>query len=307
MILAKGFSAAGHDVRVVTTTREEEPSELPFAVVRDPSAGRLAGLVRWSELCFHNHIGLRFAWPMLVWRRPWVVLTHTWIRRMTGRIGFRDRLKLSLLGRARNLAVSRVLADSLGVPATVIANPYRDDLFRRFPGVEREGDLIFVGRLVSDKGADLLLEALRMLAARGVSRRLTVVGTGPERERLEAMAQGLDVRFVGMLAEAELARAFNAHRVLVVPSRWEEPFGLVALEGLACGCAVVASSGGGLPEAVGPFGRTFPNNDAAALADALSRELPAPDPDAVAQHLDPHRPERVVSRVLREIEEAMRR
>ena len=54
-------------------------------------------------------------------------------------------------------------------------------------------------------------------------------------------------------------------------SRWNEPFGVVALEGIACGCVVVGSSGGGLPEAIGPCGVTFPNGDVRALAEALMK------------------------------------
>jgi glycosyltransferase involved in cell wall biosynthesis len=56
---------------------------------------------------------------------------------------------------------------------------------------------------------------------------------------------------------------------MVIPSRWREPFGVVALEGLACGCVVLASDGGGLPDAVGPAGLLFKRGR---LAD-LSRQL----------------------------------
>jgi glycosyltransferase involved in cell wall biosynthesis len=59
----------------------------------------------------------------------------------------------------------------------------------------------------------------------------------------------------------------------VVPSRWQEPFGIVALEGIASGCVVVGSAEGGLAEAIGPCGLTFPNGNAPALAHALSRLL----------------------------------
>jgi len=68
----------------------------------------------------------------------------------------------------------------------------------------------------------------------------------------------------------------NEARILVVPSLWNEPFGIVALEGIACGLAVVGSAGGGLPEAIGPCGLTFPNGDAAALAARLAELLRRP-------------------------------
>jgi glycogen(starch) synthase len=60
---------------------------------------------------------------------------------------------------------------------------------------------------------------------------------------------------------------------MVVPSVMEEPFGIVALEGLACGCRMVISKAGGLPEAVGRFARIFRNGDVAELSAALRYEL----------------------------------
>ena len=56
---------------------------------------------------------------------------------------------------------------------------------------------------------------------------------------------------------------------MAVPSRWAEPFGIVALEGIACGCVVVGTNLGGLPEAIGPCGVTVPNADTSAMARAL--------------------------------------
>jgi glycosyltransferase involved in cell wall biosynthesis len=56
---------------------------------------------------------------------------------------------------------------------------------------------------------------------------------------------------------------------MVVPSIWAEPFGVVALEGLAAGCVLAASAKGGLPDAVGPCGLLFPNGDVKAMTAAL--------------------------------------
>jgi glycosyltransferase involved in cell wall biosynthesis len=86
---------------------------------------------------------------------------------------------------------------------------------------------------------------------------------------------GLDdqVEFRGAKTGVELANILNEHQILVVPSKYDEPFGVVALEGIACGCAVVVSSGGGLPEAIGPCGITFPNGDVDALSAVVERLL----------------------------------
>ena len=70
-----------------------------------------------------------------------------------------------------------------------------------------------------------------------------------------------------------LANELARHRFMVVPSRYEEPFGIVALEGLASGCIPVVSRQGGLTDAIGGHGITFPNGDAEALADLLDEAL----------------------------------
>ena len=63
------------------------------------------------------------------------------------------------------------------------------------------------------------------------------------------------------------------HKIMVIPSLYDEPFGIVALEGIASGCVVVGSQGGGLKDAIGPCGITFPNGDVAALASCLEALL----------------------------------
>ena len=72
-----------------------------------------------------------------------------------------------------------------------------------------------------------------------------------------------------------------------MPSRWAEPFGIVALEGIACGCVVVGSEKGGLKEAIGPCGLTFENGNVRALADQLKRSLNDPNSQMqqAAEHL----------------------
>jgi glycosyltransferase involved in cell wall biosynthesis len=185
----------------------------------------------------------------------------------------------------------------------VVENAYRDDVFFPDPATPRDRELLFVGRLVSDKGADLLLRAMARLADATLFPGLTVVGDGPERQPLARLAAELGiaerVRFAGMLRDGELAEAYRHHLLLVVPSRYEEPFGVVALEGIACGCAVVGSAGGGLPRAIGPCGLTFPNGDVIGLAAAIRRllERPAEIERLLASapgHLALHEPRRML-------------
>lgn len=307
--LAEQLVARGHQVVVITTTPGSARDDLPYPVLRNPGPIQFLRWMRWCEVFHQPNVSLRGLWPWLLVRKPWVVSHHSWYRRPTGRIAWQDRIKRFLLRYAAgSIAVSRAIAQDLATPSVVINNTYRDRLFRRLPDVERSLDIVFVGRLVSDKGADLLLEALARLAGEGLRLSLTVVGEGPERPALEAQARrlGLDdgIRFAGLVTAENLARLLNRHRILVVPSRYDEPFGIVALEGIACGCVAVGSEGGGLIDAIGPCGRTFPNGDAAALARVLSELLRDPASleeyrRAAPEHLARQAPARVMDAYVR--------
>lgn len=313
--LAGQLAAQGVDVVVVTRTAGGGPEAgAPYRVVRNPSPRAFLRWSRWCDVFLQQNVSLRGLWPLLLVRRPWVAAHHSWYCRTDGHVAWQDRLKRRLLRHAAaSIAVSQALADDLDTTAVVIPNTYRDRLFRILPGVERSRDLVFLGRLVSDKGADLLLEALGVLAERGVRPSLTVIGDGPEREALAAQAQGLgvaaQVELTGIREGEELVRLLNEHRVLVVPSRYHEPFGIVALEGIACGCLVVGSAGGGLKNAIGPCGLTFPNGDVATLAASLEQALDDPELTRAlqrnaARHLAAHGSEATTRAYLRQIERA---
>ena len=276
-LLAAEFVRLGHEVRIITQTPGENREGWEFEVLRKPDARALLQAVRWCDIFFHNNISLQSLWPLLLVRRPWVVVHQTWITRLDRSLNWRDHLKRFLLRAAANVSISRAVAGSIPVASQIIPNPYRDDLFYGMPDVARGKDVVFLGRLVSDKGVDLLLEALKLLKEGGLTVGLTLVGSGPEEEALKALAQSLGVAsqidFAGPKRGLELARILNAHRMMAVPSRWAEPFGIVALEGIACGCVVVGSQEGGLPDAIGPCGMTFPNGNAPALAAALREAL----------------------------------
>jgi glycogen synthase len=86
---------------------------------------------------------------------------------------------------------------------------------------------------------------------------------------VEALGLGPQVTLSGVKRGCELARFVARHRVMAVPSRCAEGFGLVAVEGIACGCVIVGSDLGGLPEAIGPCGVTVPSAHRSAMARAI--------------------------------------
>lgn len=122
------------------------------------------------------------------------------------------------------------------VPATSIAAGTRAD---------RGEYALVAGRLVPEKGFDTAISAARAAAVP-----LVVAGDGPDRGRLERLAEGAEVNFTGRLTADSLAGVRARAAVVLAPSRWEEPCPYSVLDALAAGVPVLASNRGGLPELV---------------------------------------------------------
>lgn len=144
---------------------------------------------------------------------------------------------------------------------------------RRQLGLPPDGYVaLYMGRLIPEKGIDVLLEAWRALGLPPEQARLLIVGlpatTDDYIDRLRTMApSGCD----WLPMRRAVVPMLHAADVLVLPSRWDEPFGRVVIEAMATGRPAVAAAVGGIPEILrGEFsGLLFPRGDAAALADRL--------------------------------------
>jgi glycogen synthase len=296
--MAQEFSRAGHEVVVVTQSPGEPIPFATYRLVRQPGARRLLELYRWCDCVLQRTLAFRTTWPLLAIRKPWIVIHNDWMDRGSG---LRVWLKQQVPRFATNIAISQAVADRLPVKATVILNAYRSDIFKpTLSDKNRPNDLIFVGRLIRGKGVGVLIEAVRDLAGRGLQRRLTIVGKGPDEPEFKRAAEGLPITFKGVKRDQELCELISLHKIMVVPSLEPEPFGIVALEGLACGCLVVASAHGGLPEAVGPHGVLFEPGNPVALADAiLAAEARGPElMNGLADYLKSHQADYVAAKYL---------
>ena len=146
--------------------------------------------------------------------------------------------------------------------------------------------ILFVGRITPEKGLDLLLDALTRVPG---DWHLSVVGDGIGMAQTRARVRdtGLDTRvtFHGWLNGDALVQAYRDAAVVVVPSRWPEPFGIVGIEAMAHGRPVVAFGVGGIPEwlADGVGGFLVPPADVATMADRIASVLANPaDAEAMA-------------------------
>lgn len=165
----------------------------------------------------------------------------------------------------------------------VVPNAADTDLFRPSPSpASHDGpiEVGFVGRMIRDKGPDILIEAAGQLPRGTV--RLTLIGSAGfdprapltrfERGlRTRAADLGLAVDFRPFTDRRHLPAILRRLDALVVPSRWPEPWGLTVSEGLASGLPVLASRVGGIPEAIGDVGLLVPPDDPRSLAVQLER------------------------------------
>lgn len=150
--------------------------------------------------------------------------------------------------------------------APVVVVPNTVDLNRFVPETKKSKEILFVGRLIPEKGALPLLQALQAVLPQFPQWRARFIGAWHfgqttaqfphERELLAMLKPDLRhrIRFDWYQPYEVTTDAFNRAAIAVVPSLWAEPFGRTALEGMAAGCAVIASNRGGLPEVIGEAG-----------------------------------------------------
>ena len=163
----------------------------------------------------------------------------------------------------------------------------------RFPLPEQNGrqgqpgSLLYVGRISPEKGVHTAIEAVRLLVhEQGRSDvTLTLAGGGSNveyqarlRDMVSAMRLTEHVHFRGALPREQLPEIYRAHRILLFPSVWEEPFAITPLEAMCSGLAVVGTTRGGSAEIFeeGVTALTFPAEDASACAGQVMRLLQDP-------------------------------
>lgn len=277
--LINEFVNAGHQVKVVTEQKQTKPN--PFKNVEIVEYKKLISQIRlffWSDIVYMPNITLKILWLFLFNPFKKFVVSHNDFH-IAFHKKWKANLKLFFIHKAdANISVSKSIADYFKINADVIYNCYNNEVFKIYPEVERKMDFVFVGRLVTYKGCIVLLESFVML---GGNYNLTIIGDGPESRTLRKIVNrhrlNDRVRFLGFMHGEELAKKLNEHKVMVVCPIDKEGFGIVALEGLACGCKLIVADAGGLPEAANGFGCKFPMKDVVALKDCMKKVISSED------------------------------
>jgi len=225
---------------------------------------------------------------------PFVVTSHGSDVRLLESAPPARALARRVLGRAAAVTtVSRFLADdlqrlvpSLGTPVDVLPMPLDVKHFEsgRSEAKAVPPRVLYAGNLVASKGVDVLVEAVARLRGQGVECELRILGEGPERSPLEALARqrGIAgaVTFSPFVSQAEMPAEYGRSTVTVLPTRGNaEGLGLTLVEALLAGSAVVGTRAGGIPEVVveGATGLIARDGDAVELAQKIGRLLSDPE------------------------------
>jgi glycosyltransferase involved in cell wall biosynthesis len=244
---------------------------------------------RFDPDAIHAHWWLPAGWIASRLNRPYVVTCHGSDVRLLERSRLVRALARPVFGRAGAVTtVSRFLAGDLvrlvGLPADrVLALPMPVDLDHFSAGaITPKADpprILYAGNLVPSKGVDVLVEAYARLRHRGVACELRILGEGSAEPALRALARRLgaeDIAWSRFVPQDRMPTEYGASTITVLPTRGNaEGLGLVLVEALMAGSAVVGTPAGGIPEVIRheETGLLVPDGDPEALATALQRLL----------------------------------
>lgn len=282
--LARGLTERGHEVvlfatgdsRAPCTVRSLFPSPRwpPDAFTELAHAGWAARAIRSSRRRFdvvhaHSASFLPFA-PMLGGVPVVYTLHHDRDDRLSA---FYEQLPRGI----RYVAISRRQAGlHPELPATVVHHGLDPDRYRLGP--RGEGYLAFLGRLSEVKGPDVAIEVAERLG------RELRMGGGVHRAEgdffdrvLQPLLEKPHVRWLGELAHGPKVELLAGADALLFPIRWDEPFGLVMIEAMFCGCPVIAFRGGSVEEVVEPGTTGFIAEDVDHMVAIVREELPKLD------------------------------
>ena len=181
-ILAFEFSVAGFDVEVVTDTKNggHDDIHFPFKITRTSSMKERYRSFRRSDVVLFMNFSFAGVPVALLALTP-IVLSHHGIYNAQGSVirRFAEFAKRQLTRIFFNVSVSNYVARNLPGNSRVAPNAFDSNLFQYIPS-QRTSDFVFCGRLVSDKGADVLIDAFRIVLDCNPEAKLTIIGDGPE-------------------------------------------------------------------------------------------------------------------------------
>lgn len=200
------------------------------------------------------------------------------------RSGRRPRSRVGDTGAGRSRERSRALQPLPGIERAgrrfgpvlqVVSMPVGVERLGALTPTPADGPVVALGRLMAEKGFDVLIEAVALMPSTERPE-VAIVGDGPDRVLLEALAlrRGVNAEFAGAVSPSKVGEWYRRARLVCVPSR-REGFGMITVEALTAGRPVVATAVGAAPQLIndGVNGFLAPAGNADALAEALTKAL----------------------------------
>lgn len=257
-LLVTGLIDRGHDVTLVAHRDSTTPATLvPYGTTHGGGAAAIArhaatvtrAVLRVRPDVVHSFGRVAYLAPLLPWRVPKIMSYQRAVTPATVRWATRVSRSMTWAACSRHIAAP---VDHLGA-WRVIDNAVPVDRFRFTPTVSDDAPLVFLGRLEEIKGAHLAIQV-----ARDAGRRLLIAGNVPTddqsrtyfRDHVEPHIDGTSVVYYGPVDDAQKSVLLSECAALLMPILWDEPFGIVMAEALACGTPVIGLSRGAVPEVI---------------------------------------------------------
>ena len=282
LTIAEAFIEKGYDVTVVTSTPELCEYDDQIKIVRSPSSIELFKLYMKADWILFSNLSVKLCWPVIFMKNKTALHHHS--------SSAFNRLKNNgIVSSVKRFIENKVISKSIHFVNSEFTKKDGGDFFEKLPTyvsypivqntiiakhiIDRYSEkknAIFVGRLEIEKGVLHLLENIEIIKEVLNVEELTLVGSGSLLRSLQKKnLKG--VSYLGAVDLVTVNKLMAESAYVFVPSIWQEPFGMVAVEGLASGAVVISSDRGGLPEAVGDTGILFDLESEMSFRTALQR------------------------------------
>lgn len=308
--LCRGLTEIGIEIALVTKTSAPKGTDIvfPYRIIRNPSIKKLLVIIKQSDILHLNTSDVlpatlgKFLRKKIVWTyNAYSTICPKGIAWNGSRCSFKLRQCLGCLRKDysvfqmgkvllafplrilaswltdQNVPVSQFAAQRMNLPRTCVIPNSVDPKFFSPKTNTQASYFSFLGRLIREKGADVLVKAANICIEKGHSIRVRIYGEGPEKAYLIELVQsmGLEefVSFHNFVRGTDLVRCYNNSAAIIVPSLWDEVCPILPMEAMSCGTPVIASAVGGLAEVVDYAGLLFEAGNAGNLADKMIEVL----------------------------------
>jgi glycogen(starch) synthase len=308
LTIANAFISQGYDVTVVTLTSEYWAANSNITVIRNPSLPQLLKLYWQADWILFSNLSAQLCWAAVFMNKKFGLHHHS-------SSAFNRPKTIGVVSNIKRFIENKIISKSIHFVNSEFTKQDGGNFFEKLPtyitypiveytkvpehiigGYPAKKNAIFVGRIEIEKGVSYLLEHIDIIKQSLNIDELTLVGSGSLLNSLQKQKLK-GVKFTGAVDLATVHKLMAEAAYVFVPSIWQEPFGMVALEGLAAGAVVISSDRGGLPEAVGDTGVLFDLDSEVSFREALlhskrkrdnylNRNLLLKHVDAVNRHME---------------------